>query len=833
LQSVVLYPSGANWNGLKQRITDFNIAQPFNSGVSGCSTIDVPSLWDKCHPVTDPGFSEYNLAGTLLGYSNANKSISLRHEEDGNYSFPGSAYNGLIWGDNLGGLTVKALWKGCPRYNGEGLQYAIMPDGSTGALSWQPVPMDAFTQGKGFAAPSAGRLYFRMQPPTVPTGVDVKGGDYQNQSSRFGQYKFTVSKYNYTSSCTNVAYGSNISNVLGGVISDIVNFVFTTMFGSPTDPSNPGVLANLFTALVQESPFIVTVRALLVFYVVISGLGFMMGLIQMNHTEMIKRLLKFTFVAVIISPGAWNFLYTNLFQMFIYGPLELIRIFLMGNGSVPGVCIDPNNPASIFKVFDVPFQLIFAEETWMKIGGLALSSISTLPTFIAAVIIFSAAVFIYVLTVAKVMMMYLMSIVILATLIFISPIFICMLLFNFTKFMFDNWWKNLLSFALQPAVMFSVIGIFNLFIIVALNSFLGFETEKRYLIHFSITIDTSKLNIGGPIPPIPSVDQPFNFLPFCAPKYDTSGLSLTALTSAAGGLASQAASSVNTAISSTNQAIGGAETGLSTIGQNLLQEGQQLGNQVGNTITGAGQSSIGAISGAGTTVASGASAAVTQPPATTIAQLQAAADSAAAAAASAYNQTVAQAQADLNAAQAAAGAGTAAAQQALDNFNATVALAASRQAAAIQSSQIALQSAINNSYNALQNTGNTIQNTFTQFNGPASSFGSSALSDVASGINWASNQMTSLINIILNVLVLLIFVHGMYIFTHFTPELVQRIVSGQAISQSSITAVGEKMFTNVVASVSTTAAKEYNASYSVEQTSQRFDKVRGEGGKKR
>ena len=331
LQSVVLYPSGASWNGLKKRITDHNIVQPFNSGIMGCSTTDVPSLWDKCHPVTDPGFSEYNLAGRLAGYSSTNKSISLRHLEDGKYgnNFDSEAYKGLIWGDNLGGLTVKALWKGCPRYNGQGLEYAIAPDGSTGALSWQPVPMDAFTQGNGFSAPTAGRLYFRMQPPAVPTGVDVKAGDYKNQSSRSGQYKFTVSKYNFTSSCTNVAYGNRISNTLGGVISDIVNFVFTTMFGSKTDPSNPGVLANLFTALVQESPFIITIRALLVFYVAMTGLGFMMGIVQMNHTEMIKRLLKFTCVAVVISPGAWNFLYTNLFQMFIWGPLELIRIFLM------------------------------------------------------------------------------------------------------------------------------------------------------------------------------------------------------------------------------------------------------------------------------------------------------------------------------------------------------------------------------------------------------------------------------------------------------------------------------------------------------------------------
>lgn len=823
-QSVLQYSAATNWNGLKRRITDYSVAQPYNAGINSCGSGDIPSRWDTCHPVIDPGFSEYSLSGRLIGFSNTNKPIALRHVEDGDYSrdFNAKAKNGLIWGDNLGGLTLKVLWKGCPMYNGQGLEYAVLPDGTSAALSWQLVPMDALTNGNSFTAPSAGRLYFRIQPPALPTGGEVQAANYQNQAYRSGQYKFTVSKFNYTASCTDVNYGSSINNVIGGVISDIVNFVFTTMFGSPTNPNNPGVLAKLFTALVQESPFIITVRALLVFYIAISGLGFTMGLIQMNHNEMIMRVLKFAFITIIISPGAWQYLYTNLFALFIYGPLELIRIFLMGNGTIPGVCVDPNDPASIFKVFDVPFKIIFAAETWIKIGGLALSSFFTFPTFLAAVIVFTAAVFIYILTVAKVMMMYLMSIVVLSTLIFISPIIICMLLFRFTKFMFDSWWKNLLSFALQPAVTFSVIGIFNLFIIVALNSFLGFETEKRYLIHFTINVP----NV---------VNNTYNYLPYCAPTYDTSSLGFGSIISSAAGAIGTTVVQQAANYGVANTLVGGAETGLGAIGQNALQAGQQIGSQIGNQTTQTGQSSnntlsgaAGTVAGAGgataTAVAGGTTTAVNATAAVDTAQVQAAAAAATAKAEAAYAQTVAQAQADLAAVQAASGSNSTAYQQALSDYNMIIDLAKKQKAASTQSALTALQNALNNSYNSLQNTGNTIRNTFTQLGAPAADFGSVVQSGVATAIDWASNQMTSMINIILNVIVLLIFVHSMYIFAHFVPDLVQRIISGQGALQSSTSALGEKMFTSTVATVSKRSAADYSKTYGVSETTLRYDK---------
>ncbi len=42
---------------------------------------------------------------------------------------------------------------------------------------------------------------------------------------------------------------------------------------------------------------------------------------------------------------------------------------------------------------------------------------------------------------------------------YVSPIMVTMIMFNKTKGIFDKWWKNILSFALQPMILFAYLGI--------------------------------------------------------------------------------------------------------------------------------------------------------------------------------------------------------------------------------------------------------------------------------------------------------------------------------------------------------------------------------------
>lgn len=75
----------------------------------------------------------------------------------------------------------------------------------------------------------------------------------------------------------------------------------------------------------------------------------------------------------------------------------------------------------------------------------------------------------------KALLAYLISIIMTALLIFLAPIFICFILFNLTKPIFNRWLKQLVGFALQPVLLFMVLAIFNVFIVMSLYSVLNFS----------------------------------------------------------------------------------------------------------------------------------------------------------------------------------------------------------------------------------------------------------------------------------------------------------------------------------------------------------------------
>ncbi len=54
---------------------------------------------------------------------------------------------------------------------------------------------------------------------------------------------------------------------------------------------------------------------------------------------------------------------------------------------------------------------------------------------------------------------FIMSIVSIIILLYVSPIMVTMVMFSKTKGMFESWWKNILGFALQPMILFMYMGI--------------------------------------------------------------------------------------------------------------------------------------------------------------------------------------------------------------------------------------------------------------------------------------------------------------------------------------------------------------------------------------
>lgn len=451
-------PAGTKWFGLRGSVIDLDVKSTTLTTAPDCDTEDKRiKNYAKCVIVDDPGVPYYTFKGVLgangASFSKAPALIALKH-------FQLSA-NANIAEKAIGGASVTIEWNGCPISDGQMLQYAVSGQDLTKAPDkgrWSDVPNGVFANGDPIVINDSGNLYLRIKPLAIPAEIPKEMHEYYtNPAHRYGQYYINLLKMNQSTFLQD-----------DGIIKQIVNSVRSILFGSE---GKKGVTRKLYEALVEEVPVIAAVRAMLVLFIVMTGFGYVVGTLQMNQKDMITRLVKLSFVAMVISPGSWDFFANNFFKLFIDGGLELIGKIITGslgdNGSIVNVNDDP---ASVFSIFDGPFKMLFSQQTWLKVLALVMSGLLGV---VVALFIMVSAVF-YFLSVAKVILMFLMSMVIISLLIFVAPLFLCFMLFQQTKSFFDSWWKMLISFTLQPVALFASIAIFNLLIVITLFTALGF-----------------------------------------------------------------------------------------------------------------------------------------------------------------------------------------------------------------------------------------------------------------------------------------------------------------------------------------------------------------------
>jgi type IV secretion system protein VirB6 len=487
--------------GLKGFVLDQSAAYAVNTTSSDCNTEEKRAQNpDKCVSITDVGQPLYMLQGQLSGFSPTPLALRFSHDgaksmanlvaraynnsatidsstsyniiPDANYNTPPfPEFSGKF--NNLGGHTVTVSYSGCPIEGGEGLQYmfsATKP--GINDSGWQDLK-DTDISGGYLTANVAGNLYMKFKEPagqstvlpptsappalTATTTVNtspIAQAFYYDLSSRYGKYTMEVKAPN------------NVSKV-GGAIYTMVNTVREVLFGPNGDS---GVVKTLYEALFEQSQVIGIVNAVLILYLCMFALGFLIGTVQLQQQEVIVRIVKFAFVAAIISPGSWDFFFNFFLSGFINGGIELIGIVVSGGLQNITLGDIQRDPSLAFSVFDKGLTLMFSASTWNRMIALIVTSVFGI---LIALLIF-ISIICYTLALVKATVQFLMSMVIISVLILTAPIFMCCMLFETTKQMFDSWWKYFFSFTLQPVAIFAAISILNFLILTTLMLTLGF-----------------------------------------------------------------------------------------------------------------------------------------------------------------------------------------------------------------------------------------------------------------------------------------------------------------------------------------------------------------------
>ena len=459
------------------------VTQCDNSG-TGQGVCTKKDHWPNCGVFHDSCCVEYE----TLYYQHCNTSVNGKpigqqdkRVDEQTYNNGSTTINNVIqrdYSNNFGGYEVEISRKGSPYRNGDGLQYAIVGvvgDGKNEERRYEPWDKNLkWNDAKDYVygdkgdqeieVDTDGKIYFRINPDLIKYG----------RESTLGSYGVIVKKKDTP------------SNSISNVISDIVNQVTTFFIGDDGNKMNSGKVQYIFNKLIQNPLIINGIRALLVLYLVYTGISYMIGFAQVTQKEAMNRTLKIAFVVMIISPNSWTFFNTYLFSTLLNGSMELTYDIVRPFTDIQKIDVESATHSelvkAVFGMFDEIFHQLFNNAIWTKIWALTCTSLVGILIAILMII----AIISYLICALRVIVTYLYSMITLCVLFILAPIFISFMLFEKTSKLFRSWINNMISMVFQPLFAFTALAILHQIFVLTLHAALSFTACPTCLLSFNI-----------------------------------------------------------------------------------------------------------------------------------------------------------------------------------------------------------------------------------------------------------------------------------------------------------------------------------------------------------
>lgn len=263
--------------------------------------------------------------------------------------------------------------------------------------------------------------------------------------------------------CTSDFSASGLSATSTGLITAIMASITT-------------VLQNLGKALyigIIDDPnkyYQTILNAVIVLVIVAYGIMITFDLANLRPGEVVSRIFKIGLILWLASPnGGWEF-FSETFAKFFFGAmLELINIFLEGAAGMvnPNVSLtSPQGLGAPLSVLGYPISLIFSFKYMATILGLIAYGIYG--KVFALLLIWAG--FSLLSAICQAFFVYIKCIVGLWFLFALAPIFFIFLLFQRTSKLFEGWLNMIISFVLQPILLFSFLSFFIVMITSSLSN---------------------------------------------------------------------------------------------------------------------------------------------------------------------------------------------------------------------------------------------------------------------------------------------------------------------------------------------------------------------------
>jgi len=413
-----------NQVGLQYRIADSNNQQFGDIKEVGkilTSDPSIPSPEPYKDSKSSPPYSIYNET-VIANVSSANKQYLQLKFEDGTSAATG------------GGYVVGIQHTKCIRENGIGaadansngilrgqVRYLIL-NGENDPNVTDCGPGTAISEGKTSIDTT------QSPPGTLWLKVDNVEADYENS---YGSYNVSIS------------YPIPSVTFLTTILNPIIK-----MFKDNTFEASKKMFKNITCSGVADKSnctnYINWVHALLIIYIVIIGMQFILGMAKFNAQELFIKVTKVIIVAGLINGNTFDF-FISYFYPLITGFMDEIIANIAGYSSNA----NSQTTAPFLFIDTLMSKIFFNKAFYAQLLSVFAMGLMGIPFFI--MVVYSLTLILS--SVMKVISLYLMSIMFIALLISLAPIFIVFILFDRTRYLFDNWIKFIFRYCLEPVLM--------------------------------------------------------------------------------------------------------------------------------------------------------------------------------------------------------------------------------------------------------------------------------------------------------------------------------------------------------------------------------------------
>lgn len=262
-------------------------------------------------------------------------------------------------------------------------------------------------------------------------------GDYL---SNYGRYKITVTQPE--SSQTPSSFVSKLAKLVIDPITKQIDYVSQFMFETG---SQSAVFKNI-------------IRVALILYMILYGLTFLMGFDNFTQRDLIGRLIKIAIVLTLISDTGINFFNDYLFDLFKNGQRELINI--ISAPELASVETGKLNYNSLFAFANYAISTIFSSHFFSILAAFLM----WFPIGWVCLIMLLYSIVVYVFAILEVIIFYIISYTAIGLLIALGPVFIPLVLFNKTRYLFDGWISAIVSYTMAPVIMFAGVLLVTAFV---------------------------------------------------------------------------------------------------------------------------------------------------------------------------------------------------------------------------------------------------------------------------------------------------------------------------------------------------------------------------------